>query len=68
MTKLIIFGEIQGILEGHQFDDRRIMMRDSFHRNWAGGIDETGKTGVAAIVATSIVMPEGTFTFNRSLS
>jgi len=50
MTKPIIFGEIKGIPEGYQFEDRRIMMKDSFHRNWAGGIDGTGKTGVAAIV------------------
>jgi len=27
-----------------------MMMKDSFHRNWGGGIDGTGKTGVAAIV------------------
>jgi len=50
MTKPIIFGEIKGILEGHQFEDRRIMMKDSFHRNWAGGINGTEKSVVAAIV------------------
>lgn len=50
MTKPIIFGEIKGIPEGYQFEDRKTMMKDSFHRNWAGGIDGTGKSGVAAIV------------------
>ena len=50
MIKPIIFVEIKGIPEGYQFHDRRIMMRDSFHRNWAGGIDGAGETGVAAIV------------------
>ena len=50
MTKPIIFGEIKGIAEGYQFEDRRIMMKDSFRRNWVGAIDGTGKTGVAAIV------------------
>lgn len=50
MTKPIIFGEIKGIAEGYQFEDRRIMMKDSFRRNWAGGIDGTGKAGVAVTV------------------
>jgi len=50
MTKPIIFGEIKGIAEGYQFEDRRIMMTDSFRRNWAGGIDGTGKAGVAVTV------------------
>lgn len=50
MTRPIIFGEIEGIEEGHIFNDRKEMMPSSFHRNWAKGIDGNAKDGVAAIV------------------
>ena len=39
MPRPIIFGEIDGIEEGHLFDDRKQMMPTSFHRKWGGGID-----------------------------
>ncbi|WP_221407345.1 YDG/SRA domain-containing protein [Elizabethkingia miricola] len=45
-----VFGEIEGIEEGHIFNDRKEMMPSSFHRNWAKGIDGNAKDGVAAIV------------------
>ncbi len=47
MTKKIIFGEIDGIIEGHRFDGRREMMENSFHRNWAryGGVLSSGHAG-----------------------
>ena len=50
MATKIIFGEIEGIEEGHIFENRRIMMENAFHRNWAAGIDGNGKDGAAAIV------------------
>ncbi len=50
MPRTIIFGEIEGIPEGHFFDDRKQMMPSSFHRLWGAGIDGNGKDGVAAIV------------------
>ncbi len=50
MSRAIIFGEIQGIEEGHWFKGRKEMMLSSFHRNWAAGIDGNGKEGTAAIV------------------
>jgi hypothetical protein len=50
MTTPIIFGEINGIPEGYQFQDRRIMIKDSFHRKWDREIDGKGKSGVVAIV------------------
>lgn len=50
MSKPLIFGDIPGIPEGHHFDDRKSMMKSSFHRNWAAGIDGNRKEGVAAIV------------------
>jgi len=50
MTRPIIFGEIEGIEEGHKFLDRKEMMPSSFHRNWGAGIDGNGKEGTAAIV------------------
>lgn len=49
-TKPIIFGEIAGYKEGCHFIDRKLMMNDSFHRNWAAGIDGNAKEGTAAIV------------------
>jgi putative restriction endonuclease len=50
MPKSIYFGEIKGIKEGHHFNDRKVMMENSFHRNWAAGIDGNGKDGTSAIV------------------
>ena len=50
MAKKIIFGEINGIPEGHWFSGRKEMMLSSFHRNWGSGIDGNGKEGTAAIV------------------
>lgn len=46
----IIFGEIEGIDEGHWFSGRKEMMHGSFHRNWAAGIDGNRDSGTAAIV------------------
>lgn len=50
MSRPIIFGEIEGIHEGHWFRGRKEMMPSSFHRNWAAGIDGNGREGAAAIV------------------
>ncbi|WEK34676.1 MAG: YDG/SRA domain-containing protein [Candidatus Pseudobacter hemicellulosilyticus] len=50
MPKPIVFGEIAGIQEGYWFQDRKTMMANSFHRNWAAGIDGNGREGVSAIV------------------
>jgi len=50
MSRPIIFGEIEGIKEGHKFNNRREMMPTSFHRSWAYGIDGNKKEGAAAIV------------------
>lgn len=50
MGRPIIFGEIQGIKEGHWFEGRKEMMPTSFHRNWGSGIDGNGREGTAAIV------------------
>jgi putative restriction endonuclease len=50
MPRDIIFGEIEGIEEGHWFEGRREMMPTCFHRNWAAGIDGNGSDGTAAIV------------------
>jgi putative restriction endonuclease len=49
-VKTIIFGEVEGIFEGYFFKDRRVMMENSFHRNWASGIDGNAKEGTSAIV------------------
>ena len=49
-TRPIVFGEIEGIEEGHWFAGRKEMMPTSFHRNWGTGIDGNGKEGTAAIV------------------
>ena len=50
MPRPIIFGEIDGIEEGHLFDDRKQMMPTSFHRRWGAGIDGNPKEGASAIV------------------
>jgi putative restriction endonuclease len=50
MGRPIIFGEIPGINEGDWFESRKEMMHNSFHRNWAQGIDGNGNEGAAAIV------------------
>ncbi len=50
MSRPIIFGEIQGINEGHWFEGRKEMMPSSFHRSWGAGIDGNGNEGTAAIV------------------
>jgi putative restriction endonuclease len=50
MSRPIIFGPIDGVEEGHLFQNRKEMMPSSFHRNWAAGIDGNGTEGVAAIV------------------
>jgi putative restriction endonuclease len=50
MPREIIFGEIEGIQEGHWFEGRKEMMTTSFHRNWGAGIDGNGSEGTAAIV------------------
>lgn len=50
MARPIIFGNIQGISEGHWFAGRKEMMATSFHRNWGAGIDGNGKEGASAIV------------------
>lgn len=50
MVRPIIFGEIAGIAEGHEFLDRKVMMPSSFHRKWGAGIDGNAKSGTAAIV------------------
>jgi putative restriction endonuclease len=50
MPRDIIFGEIDGIPEGHWFAGRKEMMPTSFHRNWGSGIDGNGKEGTSAIV------------------
>lgn len=50
MSRVIIFGEIDQIEEGHWFEGRKEMMPTSFHRNWAAGIDGNGSIGTAAIV------------------
>lgn len=50
MKRPIVFGSIHGIDEGFQFSDRKQMMENSFHRNWAAGIDGNSNEGTAAIV------------------
>ena len=50
MARNIIFGEIDGIPEGHWFKGRKEMMPTSFHRNWGSGIDGNGTEGTSAIV------------------
>jgi putative restriction endonuclease len=50
MPRDIIFGDIEGIEEGHWFEGRKEMMSTSFHRNWGAGIDGNGAEGTAAIV------------------
>lgn len=50
MTRPIVFGEIEGIKEGHWFKDRREMLDSSFHRNRIAGIDGNASDGAAAIV------------------
>lgn len=50
MPRPILFGEIPGIEEGHQFTGRKEMMPSSFHRRWGSGIDGNGKEGTSAIV------------------
>jgi len=50
MAKPIVFGSIEGVDEGHVFTGRREMMTNSFHRNWAAGIDGNKNEGVSAIV------------------
>ena len=50
MSRKIIFGEIELIKEGHEFEGRKEMMPTSFHRNWAAGIDGNGDEGTSAIV------------------
>jgi len=50
MSRPIVFGEIDGIEEGHCFLGRKEMMPSSFHRNHGQGIDGNGKDGTAAIV------------------
>ncbi len=50
MPRDIIFGEIDGIEEGHWFKGRKEMMPSSFHRNWGAGIDGNGTEGTSAIV------------------
>jgi putative restriction endonuclease len=50
MARDIIFGEIDGIPEGHWFEGRKEMMPSSFHRNWGAGIDGNGTEGTSAIV------------------
>jgi putative restriction endonuclease len=49
-TRSIIFGEIEGIGEGHRFEGRKEMMPSSFHRNWGRGIDGNRTEGTSAIV------------------
>lgn len=49
MSRDIVFGEIDGIREGHWFAGRKEMMDTSFHRNWARGIDGDPNLGAAAI-------------------
>ena len=46
----ILFGDIQGIEEGHQFNNRKEMMPSSFHRVWTKGIDGNPVDGASAIV------------------
>lgn len=50
MPRPIIFGDIEGIEEGHWFKSRKEMMPTSFHRNHGKGIDGNGAEGTAAIV------------------
>ena len=50
MPRPIVFGEIEGIDEGHWFSDRKEMMPSSFHRKWGAGIDGNPIDGAAAIV------------------
>jgi putative restriction endonuclease len=50
MVRPIIFGDVAGIEEGHEFLDRKAMMPSSFHRNWGAGIDGNAKNGTAAII------------------
>ena len=50
MPRPIIFGDIDGIEEGHWFSSRKEMMPSSFHRNHGKGIDGNGSEGTAAIV------------------
>lgn len=49
-SRPIVFGDIEGISEGHLFLDRKEMMPSSFHRNWAQGIDGNKNEGASAIV------------------
>ena len=50
MARPIVFGEIEGIEEGHIFSGRKEMMDKSFHRKWAAGIDGNAYEGSSAIV------------------
>jgi len=50
MPRPIIFGDIEGIEEGHWFSNRKEMMPTSFHRNHGKGIDGNRTEGTAAIV------------------
>lgn len=50
MKRSIIFGEIEGVVEGGFFEGRKEMMPNSFHRSWGSGIDGNRNDGVAAIV------------------
>lgn len=50
MSRHIEFGNIPHIEEGYFFEGRREMMKNSFHRNWAAGIDGNAIDGTAAIV------------------
>lgn len=50
MSRTIIFGEVEGIVEGQWFEGRKEMMSSSLHRNWGAGIDGNGNEGTAAIV------------------
>lgn len=50
MSRPIIFGQIDGIEEGHCFVGRKEMMPSSFHRRWGSGIDGNASSGTSAIV------------------
>lgn len=45
-----IFGEIEGIVEGHHFNNRREMHDIGFHSPLRAGIDGNGNTGAASII------------------
>ena len=53
MPRPIIFGQIDGIEEGHHFANRKEMMPSSFHRNHGQGIDGNASSGAAAIVLSA---------------